>query len=308
MDYKYDESDRYIKMLEAKVTNAYEDIDEHKVKLDRDEKKLKDHVNSFKSEFKEFKAEFDTRFNLVKSLSGVTAHLLESVCIKAFLEEAANEEYENEVIRRSQLKNFAIENSLPSLNRNFAKSSLTVSNKAMTERLNPTKRSKSQLKTGNNESYQEIYVYREVTKDIVENVYYRLINNATAIFNQNIDFKKMGYGLGEVFDRAMKRRKDKALSIFDKSKPQNLPHEVDLENMSYADPESVRGSKSVINKLPINKSQVRDYRYGDNFKLKSDVLLSANKLDFDKRKHSLQRKFNNSTIQYAPPTMLELNP
>ena len=295
-------------MVEAKVTNAYEDIDEHKVKLDRDEKKLKDHVNSFKSEFKEFKAEFDTRFNLVKSLSGVTAHLLESVCIKAFLEEAANEEYENEVIRRSQLKNFAIENSLPSLNRNFAKSSLTVSNKAMTERLNPTKRSKSQLKTGNNESYQEIYVYREVTKDIVENVYYRLINNATAIFNQNIDFKKMGYGLGEVFDRAMKRRKDKALSIFDKSKPQNLPHEVDLENMSYADPESVRGSKSVINKLPINKSQVRDYRYGDNFKLKSDVLLSANKLDFDKRKHSLQRKFNNSTIQYAPPTMLELNP
>ena len=55
-----------------------------------------------------------------------------------------------------------------------------------------------------NDSYQEVYVYRDVTREVVEEVYFKLINTATNIFNRNIDFKKMGYDLGEVFKRTLK--------------------------------------------------------------------------------------------------------
>ena len=63
-----------------------------------------------------------------------------------------------------------------------------------------------------NDSYQEVYVYRDVTREVVEEVYFKLINTATNIFNRNIDFKKMGYDLGEVFKRTLKGKSSICLS------------------------------------------------------------------------------------------------
>ena len=91
-------------MLEAKITNVFDDVEEHKLKLSKDKRKLRDYVNEFKVQFEDFKIDYNTRVGLIKSLSGVTSCLLESTCIKAFIEESDNDEFHNEAIRRAQLK------------------------------------------------------------------------------------------------------------------------------------------------------------------------------------------------------------
>lgn len=58
IQYKYDETERHVKVLEAKLTNLYDDLEEHRTKLQRDKRGMKEHVNKFKVEFEAYKQEF----------------------------------------------------------------------------------------------------------------------------------------------------------------------------------------------------------------------------------------------------------
>lgn len=214
------------------------------------------------------------------------------------MEESANEEYENELIRKSQLKNFAIENSFPSLNRNFTKASIaaSISNNALSERQNLKKRTKSQIETSN-DSYQEVYVYRDVTRDVAEGVYYNLINSATDIYNKNIDFKKLGFDLAEVFKRSLKKKRD--FSVGNTLKQKNrTPIEFSIGDTEYSDINlsndvSVKGSKP---------SKGKNKQYETQFKSDKSALLTT----IERHKNALQRKFNKSTIHQLSPMTLEL--
>jgi hypothetical protein len=130
---------------------------------------------------------------------------LEAICIKAFLEDVVSEERETEVIRRSQV-NITIENSAPSLIRDMT--SLTIpgfKNHKVKER--QKLQAQDSIDTRNT-GYQDIYVYRDVTLEAAESAYYKLINNAANIFNKNVSFKKMGYELQAVFNRALSKKQE----------------------------------------------------------------------------------------------------
>ena len=177
----------------------------------------------YKKQFENFKLNYEAKINLVNSVAGATACLVEATWIKAFLEDSRTEQKENEIVRMSQLKNFTIENSLPSLNRDPTCTTINIQ-----------KRNKSVMDDPNR-SYQEIYVYRDVSQDIAESVYYRLINYSTEIYNKNIEFKKLGFDLEAVFNRCLKMKRDISAISLKKNKKSILPPEFKIDDSDYSD-------------------------------------------------------------------------
>ena len=209
-----------------------------------------------------FKEDYLVKSNMLKSLSGTTACILEASCIKAFLEDAAKEDREVEKTKRSLLKNFTIENSFPSLKRD--PTAFTV----------PTLNNDILDKNKQNDSFQEVYLYRNITRDIAENVFYKLLNNATQLFNANIEFKKIGFELSAVFDRAMSNKKS---SLNPSPRETSIMRsEMNTDHSEYNDTE-----------LP---------KYSQRY----------SKRNLKEKKLSLKRKFNNSTIQNSV-TPLKIN-
>lgn len=163
--------DKRAKVLEEHVTHLNNKLDHHKKRLINDKDVMREQVDSNTKLFEALKDDYSNKSGVIKSLSGTTAWLLEAICIKAFLEDAASEERESEIISKSQFKNFAIENSFPSLNRDAT--SLTISlSKSGKIKNNHRLKAHGSLDTRHTR-YQEIYVYRDVNQETAENAYYK---------------------------------------------------------------------------------------------------------------------------------------
>jgi hypothetical protein len=194
-----------VKLVEEHVSHLNNELDNHKEKLIHDKDTMGEQVDSNTRLFEALRDDYFAKTEIIKSISGTTAWLLEAICIKAFLEDVVSEERETEVIRRSQV-NITIENSAPSLIRDMT--SLTIpgfKNHKVKER--QKLQAQDSIDTRNT-GYQDIYVYRDVTLEAAESAYYKLINNAANIFNKNVSFKKMGYELQAVFNRALSKKQE----------------------------------------------------------------------------------------------------
>lgn len=212
-----------VKILEEHVNENSSDLEQFISKFTREKNEMITMVDMNNKMLEVFKQDYITKSGILKSLSGAVACLLESTCVKAFLEDATNEEKEQEIHRKGLLKNFTIENSLPSLARDLTVTTVPTLNNDLAY--------KNSKKFGEDPGpFQEIYVYRDVTKDVAENIYFKLINNATQIFNKNAEFRKMGYGLQEVFERTLTKKKETNVN-----KQTVLASETRTEQTDYSD-------------------------------------------------------------------------
>jgi hypothetical protein len=124
-----------------------------------------------------------------------------------------------------------------------------------------------------NQDFKEIYVYRDVNKEVAENVFYKLINTSTNIFNKHTEFKLMGYGLDAVFERSLAKNKPKKVM---KKNLSLLPTELKTEESEYSETNTQN-----------NSARYKTY-------------------DIQQKKLSLRRKFNNSTINHSISKNLDI--
>lgn len=229
-----EKADIKLKQLEGHLNELTVDIEDLKEKNNTDKKFMKSQVELVQKGFEDFKTTYEAKTQIITSLAGATSWIIEATWIKAFLEDSRTEQRENEIVRRSQLKNFTIENSLPSLNGDPTWVTMNTSKVDLSDIKSIHKRNKSVIEDLN-KSYQEIYVYRDVPQEIVESVYYRLINYSTEIYNKNIEFKKLGFDLEAVFNRCLKMKKDASSISIKKNKRTSLPPEFKVDDSDYSE-------------------------------------------------------------------------
>jgi len=251
-----------VRQVEEYAHQINNELDNHSEKLSNDKKLMSDKVELNQKMIEVFKEDYVTKSNVIKSLSGVTACLLEATCIKAFLDDALLEEHETAVVKKSQLSNFAIKNSFPSLIRDPTQKTVPSQNKDLNDSLMGLKRHYQSIDL-HQSPYQEVYVYRDVSKEVAESTYYKLITASTKIFNKNKEFMKMGYDLKSVFERTLPKKKAKG-GKDSLNRKETLQFDIKTEDSEYSEVESKQ--------------------------------MYSSKHKKDSQKKGLHRKFNNSTL------------
>ncbi|CAI2386923.1 unnamed protein product [Moneuplotes crassus] len=264
-------TEKRLTILDHQVNDVSEELEKHKEVLFNDKKEMIKRVKENTKLMKVFQEDYIPKSEMIRSLSGTTACILEALCIKA-CRDSAKEELELE-IEKIKTENLLIENSFPLLKRD--PTALTI----------PTLSTDSKSK-----GFQDIYLYRDIPihisqdrndeKDII-NVYYKLLSTASSIYSKNINFKKAGYELQAVFSRALNKK------IFQPKRVKQVSKSELKSQNSHTSLFRSQANSQRYSKIEISTRKLSLKRKFNHSTIKNSTPLKINKT-FEKSKKSLK--------------------